>query len=261
MLIKQELVNKIKDYFGLNLYEAKVWLALLSKGIASAGEVAQISGVPRSRTYDVLENLDKRGFAIVKIGKPVKYIGIKPNMIIEKLKNNVRKQADDKVSTLSKIKNTEEFTTLEGLYKEGIDPIKREDISAALKGKSNISNCLKEILTNAEKEVIICTNAEEINSKKKLFQKTIEILKKQGIILSIALSGDEKIIKEISKDFGIKIKKVNIDTKFFIIDRKEILFYLSKGNENEEIAIWLNSDFFSQAFASLFEKALGVRKK
>ncbi len=93
MLVKQDLIKKVRDYFSLNIYEAKVWLALLRKGIASAGEIASISGVPRSRTYDVLEGLEKRGFAIVQIGKPMRYIGVKPKMIIEKLKNNVRKNA------------------------------------------------------------------------------------------------------------------------------------------------------------------------
>ena len=78
MIVKQELVKRIKEYFDLNIYETKVWIALLSKGIASAGEIATISSVPRSRTYDVLESLEKRGFAIVKIGKPVKYISVKP---------------------------------------------------------------------------------------------------------------------------------------------------------------------------------------
>ena len=57
------------------------------------------------------------------------------------------------------------FSELEGLYKEGLDPVKREEISAALKGKSNITNYLREVLQNAENEVIICTNAEEVNSK------------------------------------------------------------------------------------------------
>ena len=89
MLVKDDLINKIKDYFGLNVYETKVWLALLSKGIASAGEISTISGVPRSRTYDVLESLEKKGFAIEKLGKPVKYIGVKPGIILEKIKNNV----------------------------------------------------------------------------------------------------------------------------------------------------------------------------
>lgn len=61
MLVKQELINKIKDYFDLNMYETKVWLALISKGVASAGQIAEMSGVPRSRTYDVLESLEKKG--------------------------------------------------------------------------------------------------------------------------------------------------------------------------------------------------------
>ncbi len=97
MLVKNELISKIKDYFDLNIYETKVWLALLSKGSASAGEIATLSGVPRSRTYDVLESLEKKGFALIKIGKPVRYLGVKPKIILEKLKNNIRVQAEEKV--------------------------------------------------------------------------------------------------------------------------------------------------------------------
>lgn len=256
MLVKQDLINKIKDYFELNVYETKVWLALLSKGIASAGEVAEISGVPRSRTYDVLESLEKRGFAIVKLGKPVKYLGVKPKMILEKLKNNVISDAEERVKGLAKIKETDEYSKLESLYNEGIDPIKREDISASLKGKSNISNYLREILKEAKKEVIFCTSAEELKSKLKIFQKTFEILNTNGIKIKIALSGDEKLISNISKNIGIKIQKVEIDAKFFIVDRKEILFYISKDANGEDIAVWLNSDFFSEAFATMFEKAI-----
>jgi len=256
MLINKELINKIKDYFDLNVYETKVWLALLSKGVASAGEIAEMSRVPRSRTYDVLESLEKKGFAIVKLGKPVKYIGVKPKMVLEKLKNNIKKDADDRVVSLSNIKETNEFTQLEELYKGGISPVKREDLSASLKGKSNITNYLREILQNASKEVIICTNAEEIQSKIKLFEQTFELLKKANIKVKIALSGDEKLIRELSAKFAIKIKKIDIDAKFFVIDRKEILFYLSKDSTNDDTAIWLNSEFFISSFVALFEKAI-----
>ncbi|MBU0894917.1 MAG: hypothetical protein KKF48_00175 [Nanoarchaeota archaeon] len=256
MLVKHELISKIKDFFDLNIYETKVWLALLGKGVASAGEVAEISRVPRSRTYDVLESLEKKGFAIVKLGKPVKYLGIKPKMILEKLKNNARKEAEERVLGLSNIKDTEEFAKLEEIYREGINPVKREDISAALKGKSNISNYLREIIQNAAKEVIICTNAEEMDQKSKLFQQTFDILKKANIKVKIALSGDKNLIKQISDKFKISIKPITIDAKFFIIDRKEILFYLSKSSDKEDVAIWLNSEFFAQSFAVLFEKAM-----
>lgn len=256
MLVKSELISKIKDYFELNIYETKVWLALLGKGTASAGEIASLSGVPRSRTYDVLESLEKKGFAIVKLGKPVKYLGVKPKTILEKLKNNVRKDADERIKSLSNIQTTNEFEKLEDLYTVGINPIKREDLSAALKGKSNITNYLKEIIEEAKKEVIICTSAQEIKSKLGLFTQTINILKKSNVKIKMALSGEDFLINQISSKLKLKISKAKIDAKFFIVDRKEILFYLSKEKGKEDLAIWLNSEFFSQAFASLFEKTL-----
>jgi len=261
MILAQELISRIKDHFNLNLYETKVWLALLSKGVASVGEIATISRVPRSRTYDVLESLEKKGFAIIRMGKPVKYLGVKPQIILERIKTDIRKNAEERVNDLSKIKETEEFMKLEELYKQGINPVKREDISASLRGKSNISNFLKEIIKNAEKEVIICTNAEEIKSKAKLFFQTIEILKKANIKIKIALSGDARTIKEIEDKLQVKVKRIEIDAKFFIIDRKEILFYISKEGNVEDIAIWLNSDFFAEAFSSLFENAIGEKEK
>ncbi len=258
MILAQELVGRIKDHFDLNLYETKVWLALLSKGVASVGEVAAISRVPRSRTYDVLESLEKKGFAIIRMGKPVKYLGVKPQIILERIKADIRRGAEEKVDNLSKLKDTEEFVKLEELYKEGINPIKKEEISTSLRGKSNISNFLKEIINEAKKEVMICTNAEEIKSKSKLFSQTFQILKENNVKIKIALSGDARLIKEIEEKLAIKLKRIDVDAKFFIIDRKEVLFYLSKArNENEDIAVWLNSDFFVNAFADLFEKAIG----
>jgi sugar-specific transcriptional regulator TrmB len=255
MVLKPHFVSKIKDCFDLNEYETKVWLALLQRGVASAGEIADISKVPRSRTYDVLETLEKKGFAIVKLGKPVKYIGVKPRIILDKLKNNLMRDTEERISWLSNLKDTDEFSQLESLYKTGVEPVKREDVSVALKGKNNISNYLKEIIRNAKKEVIICTNAEEIAQKPRLFQQTFDFMNKQNISVKVALSGDAALIKKLREKFGVKITQVNLDAKFFIIDRTEILFYLTK-NLNEDIAIWLNSPFFAQAFASLFEKAM-----
>lgn len=260
MLVKQELVGKIKDYFDLNIYETKVWLALLSKGSASAGEIATLSGVPRSRTYDVLETLEKKGFALAKLGKPVKYLGVKPHIVLEKMKNNIRKEADDRVVSLSKVKESQEYSALEDLYNEGLDPVKREDLSASLKGKSNISNHLRDLIENAENEVIVCTNAEEMKSKEKLFRETFDLLRKNKIKINVALSGEKELIEKLSEKLNIKIKNVNIDAKFFIIDRNQILFYLSKESTNEDQAVWLNSEFFARSFSSLFDVALNSKK-
>ena len=139
MIVKPELVKKLKGYFDLNIYETKVWLALLSKGISSAGEIAEISSVPRSRTYDVLESLEKRGFVIQKLGKPVKYIAVKPQIVIEKLKNNTTRYAEEKISTLSNLKDTTEYKELEELHKTGIEPIKNHELSSSIKGTRSLA--------------------------------------------------------------------------------------------------------------------------
>ena len=138
MIIKQELVKRVREYFNLNIYETKVWLALLSKGIASAGEIAEISGVPRSRTYDVLESLEKRGYAVIKIGKPVKYIAVKPGEVLEKMKNDALHEAQEKVKTLSDLKGTVDYSELEQLHNVGISPIKHSDLTGSIRGRSNI---------------------------------------------------------------------------------------------------------------------------
>lgn len=256
MLVKQELISKIRDYFSLNIYETKVWLALLGKGIASAGEVASISRVPRSRTYDVLESLEKKGFAIAKLGKPAKYIGIKPKIILEKLKNNIKKNSEEKILRLLNVRKSEEFAKLEEIYKGATNSIKRDNVSAALKGRSNVSNYLREMIKKTKKELIIYTDVRDIGLKLRLFQQTFENLKKAKIKVKLALSGDDNLVKQMSQRLGVKIKKADIDAKFFIVDRKEILFYLSKDNDSEDTAIWINSDFFAQAFAALFDRAL-----
>lgn len=259
MLVKKELIDKVKDYFGLNIYETKVWLALLGKGVASAGEVAGESRVPRSRAYDVLESLEKKGFAIAKLGKPVKYIGVKPRVILDKLQNDVRKEAEEKVDFLHRMKNLSEFEQLESLYSTGIDSVKKEELSTSLSGKTNISGYLKDMVERATEEVLICADAEDISKKIRLFKQTFRILKDLKVKVIFSLSGDEKTIEYLEKIFGMPILRVNIKTKFFIIDRREILFYVSNESENEDTAIWLNSPFFSEAFAKLFEKALKLK--
>ncbi len=253
MIIKSELINKIKDYFELNIYETKVWLALLGKGSASAGEIATISNVPRSRTYDVLESLEKKGFAIVKLGKPVKYLGVKPKIILDKLKNNVKSLADEKINILGKLRETVEFKQLENLYNVGINPVKREDLSASIKGRSLITSHLREIIEASTKELIVCASAEEINAKESVYNEIFQQLKKRGIFVRAALSGSDEVINSLKKDLKIEIQKVDIKAKFFIVDRKEILFYLNPNSTKDEQAIWINSDFFCEGFAGLFD--------
>ena len=94
MIVNEEFLKKLRSSFDLNIYEAKVWTALLSRGVATAGELADISGVPRSRSYDVLENLEKKGFIIMKLGKPIKYIAVKPEEILKRARQPIERMLE-----------------------------------------------------------------------------------------------------------------------------------------------------------------------
>ncbi|MBI2448800.1 hypothetical protein HYV49_00710 [Candidatus Pacearchaeota archaeon] len=261
MIVKQELVKKIKMHFDLNIYETKVWLALVSKGIATAGEIAEVSGIPRSRTYDVLESLEKRGFAIAKIGKPIKYIAIKPVLVIEKLKKELVKGTNEKMNVLSKLRETNEYKELEHLYKEGINPIDKSELSASIKGKNNISAHLNDMIENAENEVIICTTYNDIMSKLRSFSHMINKLKKKKVSLKFAINGSQDEIKKIESQFDIKVISIPIKSRFYIIDQREILFNINDSEkDNDEVGIWIDSDFFTKSIAHLFERVAKINQ-
>src|SRR3970282_2098503 len=95
MIVKEEFLSKLRRYFSLNLYEVKVWAALLSRGVSTAGELSDIANVPSSRSYDVLESLEKKGFVIMKLGKPIKYIAIPPTEAVERVKKRIKNEAEE----------------------------------------------------------------------------------------------------------------------------------------------------------------------
>lgn len=253
MIAKPELVKKVKEHFNLNIYETKVWLALLSKGIVSAGETAEISGVPRSRTYDVLESLEKRGFAIVKIGKPVKYIAVEPNVVLDKMKSEVMHNANERTTLLSGLKETNEYKELEQLHNTGLAPIKSEEISGFMRGKTNVSARLKELLSSAQKEIGIYTTAADFEKKARVFNATLDEAQKRNIKIKVGLSGTAEEIKRIGSKYNLKVKPIEHKGRTYIVDKKEVLFLISPEHAEEEIAIWLKTPFFTESLDALYD--------
>lgn len=254
-MIKQELVKRIKEYFNLNIYETKVWLALLSKGIASAGEIAVISGVPRSRTYDVLESLEKRGFAITKIGKPVKYIAVKPTEVIEKMKALAIQESQDRVATLSNVKTTAEYIELEKLHTTGISPIRTADITGSVKGRSNIAGKLRDLIQGAEKEIIILTSVIDFEDKARIVLPALEEAARKNIKVKLVLSGPAEKIKKFKTKSSLKPIANEHSSRLYIADKKEIFFMITPEHSEEDVGIWLNSPFFAQSLTAMLDNS------
>ncbi len=260
MLVKEEFLSRLRKIFDLNLYEVKVWTALLSRGTSTAGELSNISDVPRSRTYDILESLEKKGFIVMKVGKPIKFIALKPEEVVERVKKNLLVYAKEKSKRLESLKGDEVLEELNTLFTKGIKFVEPSDLSGNLKGRQNIYNHLDMLIRSAEKSITMVTTEEGLSRKMEILMPSLEKCKKRGVKIKIAApitSGNIKIAKELKKVAEVK----NIDSfkaRFIIVDSNQIMFMLlndEKFHPNYDIGVWINTEFFASALDQLFEIA------
>jgi HTH-type transcriptional regulator, sugar sensing transcriptional regulator len=256
MLIKKEFVNKLRD-FGLNSYESKIWTALLSRGISTAGELSDIANVPRSRSYDVLESLEKKGFIIMKIGKPIKYIAVNPSEVLERVKKKIKQESEQKQEVIDKIKESDVLKELTLLHNKGVDLVEPSDLSGSFKGRDSIYNQIESMLNNAQKSIILMTTEDGLNRKAKILKKSINKNKDKNLDVKIIapITEKNKEAYEQLKNF-VNIKNKNgTKARFVATDDKELMFMLTddKGtNPSYDSAVWISSDFFTKSFVDLF---------
>jgi HTH-type transcriptional regulator, sugar sensing transcriptional regulator len=266
MIVKEEFLSKLRRYFGLNLYEVKIWTALLSRGVSTAGELSDIANVPRSRSYDILESLEKKGFVVMKLGKPIKYIAVQPTEVVERVKKNMRQEADESVKRLEDLKKTDVIQELNSLHTQGVELVEPSDLSGSLKGRHNLYNHLELTIRNAEKTVTIMTTSAGLLRKIEGLKPVFEQVKKRGVKIRIAAPLNTKEAEKIVKDMaGIaEIRHTDSKARFTIVDGKELIFMVMDDAEvhpTYDIGIWINTPFFAKALEDMFELAWKDMKK
>ena len=258
MVIQKEVLLKIKEDFKLNIYEVKIWAALLSRGIATAAELADISVVPRSRCYDVLESLEKKGFIIMKVGKPIKYIAVQPEEIVERVKKDLKEKAEHLVLGIDELKSTDVFKELELLFKTGVEHVDATKISGSIVGRYNVYHYIKEMANKAKKTITICTTEQGFIRKVNALKNIIANLNKKGVKIKIIAPINEKIAKKakILNLKNVELKDIDPKSRFVSVDNKEFLFMTNDDNVHPEYdnAIWVNSEFFAKSLGELFIK-------
>ena len=252
---QSQFLIELRKHFRLNIYEVKIWTALLSRGIASAGELAEISGVPRSRCYDVLESLEKKGFIIMKIGKPIKYLAVEPEAILERVKKNIKEEAEQLAMQYESIKETDEFKELELLHKTGVQHIDVSQISKSVVGRTSVNRYIKDMIAKAKSNVVIVATQENTERKAKLLKNFIQSFAKKGIKVKFYTPRNKVIAKKLQ---NVEHIEYNPYSNFVTVDNKEMLFLVSNQNvaPDFEVAIWINSPFFVNAVNVLFSESL-----
>ncbi|MEK6962967.1 MAG: helix-turn-helix domain-containing protein [Nanoarchaeota archaeon] len=265
MIVKDEFLSKLRRYFNLNLYEVKIWTALLSRGVSTAGELSDIANVPRSRSYDILESLEKKGFVIMKIGKPIKYIAVPPKEVVERVKKNVKEEADESVKRLENLKSTDVLNELSNLHTQGVELVDPTDLTGSLKGRHNLYNHLELTISGAEKSVTIMTTSQGFLRKVEGLMPVFEKIAKRGVKIRLAapLNKETQAAAKIAGKVA-EVRHTDSKARFCVVDGKELIFMLMDDKEvhpTYDIGIWINTPFFASALEELFELAWKEMKK
>ena len=259
MIVKEEFLSKLRRYFSLNLYEVKIWTALLSRGVSTAGELSDIANVPRSRSYDVLESLEKKGFVVMKLGKPIKYIAVPPAEVLERVKKNVKEDAKEQIKRLEELKETEVINELNSLHTQGVELVEPADLSGSLRGRHNLYNHLELTIRNAENSVAIMTTAQGLMRKIEGLKPTFEKIKKRGVKIKIAAPITKENMQAVKDISGVaEVRSTDHNARFCIVDGKELIFMVLDDKEvhpTYDVGIWVNTPFFASALNNLFDMA------
>lgn len=262
MIIKNEVLKKLKGAFELNEYEVKIWVSLISRGSATAGELSDLSNVPRSRTYDVLESLEKKGFIIMKVGRPIKYIAVSPNDIVGRVKKDIEERTLETLENLEKVKETDSFKEIMLLHKQGILGIDPSEISGAFKGRSAVFAHLSDLMNNAKSDVIIAGTDEDLVRKSKHFKNNFSKMKQKEVKIKFYAPLDSEEAKKAAEEIKayVNVKKMDMKSRFAVIDGEDVVFMIDDDkniDQSSEVGIWVRTGFFAKSLKQMIDAFAG----
>lgn len=178
-------LNTLRD-FGLTTYEAQAYLGLIGNPDISATQLCNETGIPDSKIYFALEELQKKGLTLVSEGVPRRYRALRPKDALAKLKSLMTKEYESQVEKLNQL-----TIALEPLYTRS----EREEIELAyiVKGFDNVLQRMIDILKGAKREVVVFIPNIEIYNR---LSSHLANSKAKGVKVKLAVSASIRRVVE-----------------------------------------------------------------
>lgn len=213
-MIEESLLIKLQG-LGLNQYEAKAYVALLSLGTSTAYSISKNSGIPRARIYDILESLALRGVVMFEenTNGTKNYTALPVKVFLEQVR----------------VKWDSAFTSVENELKAIETKEKKQDsYVSTLRGEENILAFCRNLIKDAKKKVMISI----WDSMYSELVGDLEDCLNRGCILGGITFGVSCPLGNLDKHMAMKIHKNFDNKKWFIlsVDGKELLY----GHSSEE---------------------------
>ena len=154
MNIKQ--LDEIFSYIDLTTKEIQVYMALLQKKKCSPAEVAKISGLNRTKVYDQLASLEKKGACILLQANQRTYEPVDPRLLMEK----VRKRFSVVNASISEVSDE-----LNKMYDDPCDANDTVDYVEVMSDPILIFKKFNNLIELAKEEILISSAGESVMAK------------------------------------------------------------------------------------------------
>ncbi len=236
--MSREAVKLLREYFGLNMYEARSYLAVL-KGASTHKEISRASGVPLPRVYDTVENLERMGLVrITDSGvEAVEPSAAIRAMMIELERRFIQEQEERRragnklVSILSKLSR------------------ERSEGSAILilRGLNSIASKMLEICDNHGDLVFTVRKGVRVKERLKPYLEALATSEKRiRFILHSRISLSEEDLQFFRKINAELVFSENVMLDLLVADGEEAVIGLPAGGE-DAIAIWVKHESFTSS--------------
>ncbi len=257
MIVPKRLVERVKHFLGLNQYETQLWLALLTHGIATAGELAEAAGVPRSRSYDVLESLAKKGLAVIKAeGRPIKYVAVPPEQALENLKPYYGVVAEDRKVNLENMKSSPIVKNLADVYKKGEMVMELPELVGLVRERKNLFTHFATLLGRAKSAVRIMATPQDLRELNMFYLDMIRNAKARGVKVQI-LAPKGADVGELKKYADVKEFSAPMPRGIVIDGSEAMMMFMNPGEVHKsfDAGVWVNSGYVAQTMNRFFEDA------
>jgi sugar-specific transcriptional regulator TrmB len=143
-LISEKTEKALKE-IGLTEYECQAYLSLLHSGEETAETISQLSNIPYTRVYSVLESLEARGWVEHESGRPRKYHPRSPTDALRSEQISMEKKFEENQAQI--------LDELQSLYEK--KDIKEIPEIWIVRGEVNSFNKILELLEKAKKEIML----------------------------------------------------------------------------------------------------------
>ena len=167
--MKPENLSNHLIELGLTDYESKGYLAMLRRHVATASELARLSGIPRTRIYEVLDRLIQKGLCLEILDQVKKYKAIEPDIALNRLIEQQRAAIILKENLASSISPFLQQRYIE--HSSNQDPL---DYIELWRNPSQVAQRFLKLVDDAQREILVLVKPPYSNPKKKLEEQTFK---------------------------------------------------------------------------------------